>query len=176
MTQLQFFEEKLKGVSPFTKKNYSVYIRLLDTKLGSKVASRAELYEIMNTIIADYDKDDGRSGLMARSAFIKLLKLHGIPSSDANDALIKVKEKERRILKKWVSFGIIKKISNNCNDSTLQLIIMTQYETCSRIEDILNLKVNNIDFEDGVIRMTTMKTGISKVNALTKHTLEMLRT
>lgn len=169
MAYADLFNEKVKGLSQITKNNYLTYIRLLDEKVGQKVTSRSDLCDIMNAIIDDFnliedkkskkeDKQDKRGGGMARSAYIKLLKILGMSSTDASDALVKAKEKERRILKKWVSFGVIKKISKNCGDSTLQLIIMTQYETCSRIEDVLNLKVNNIDFEDEVIRMTSLKT------------------
>lgn len=172
------FKDNVKDLSSKTFSSYLSYIRRLDKAFEESPArDNTELIQKMNDFIVECNKGEEdnkgeKGGLMARSAFIKLLKVLGETNPDFK--LISAKSKEREILLKWLKFPVIKQIVDGCEDKELKLIMMLQYETCSRIGDILNLKVGNVD-EDRIVRFVTQKVGNIKTNAITKGTYDLFK-
>jgi len=162
-----------KNLANKSRNSYLVYIRKLEEELKKyKKVDDNILISEMNKLISHYNSTQG-GGVVCRNAFAKLLKI--LEKRELRDKLEKGKKRERRIAKKFLSFQQIKVIIDRCKDEELKLIMMIQYETCSRVGDMLKLNVENIDFDENLVRFVEEKTGKLRVCAITNRLASLLK-
>ena len=175
MNLTKIFENhySVKSLAEKSRHTYLVYIRKLDKEL--KKYSDVDddiLISAMNKIISHYNDTQG-GGNVCKRAFVKLLVI--LDKHDLAKKLAKGKKRDRKIEKKYLSFQQIKIIIDKCKDEELKLIMMLQYETCSRVGDMLKLNVENVDFDENLIRFVEEKTGRLRTCAITDKACNLLK-
>jgi integrase len=168
----QHFKNEVKDVSDRTMRNYLYYINRLPIQTPKDFVSTDD-NKLIQILIKSINGTPERGRLMARASMIKLLTLFNKESLSIK--LPKYKLPVRRIGKKWLSFGEIKKIVDSTNDDLLKLTIMLQYDCCSRISSILNLKVEDIIDTSKQIIIVEEKTNERRTATLSNKTFELLK-
>ena len=113
---------KIRNLNIKTKYNYNVFIRRLKYKNTENVLEE-DVIQNMNEVILECDKT-GNNAMLARNAYINVCNVLNIENN--HDKLLKVKVKERKVLKKWVSFDVLKKIIDHIYINELQLQMIVQ--------------------------------------------------
>jgi len=167
----KLFEKEVKDIDKGTLKRYIIYLKRIPIKTEEELKTIPDdkLVEILNKQLKETHE---RSRMMARSAFIKLLLL--LNKENLKLRLLKPRKIPRKILKKWLEFNTIKKIVDSCDDLTLKLIIMLQYDTCTRISAVLGISLEDIiDFKKVVVFEKKVARG--RTVSLSKKTQELLK-
>ena len=84
--------------------------------------------------------------------------------------------KRRKYEKKWLEFDVLKSIIENTKNPMDRLVLKLQYDSASRVTEILRLKRENIDLNAGSITLEVLKSdGKIKTRFLSEATLKDLR-
>lgn len=78
--------------------------------------------------------------------------------------------RERRHKKKSIPFSAIKSVVTSSNNQTLKALIMLQYETGARIDEVLDMRCEDIDFDNKKVVVGGRKGSNSRTITLTAKT------
>ena len=175
------FNSYARDISDKTRNAYSVHLRRLPFKSLAEVKQMDDekLVKVMNDLIR---KSPERSRILVRSAYMKLLTIIG--KSDLSIRLSKYKQLVRKVRKKFLTFEQIKELVNACETvfpekdvMLMKLLIMIQYDICSRISAVLNIRYGDIIFENGMPnKIVVIETKVNRLRTVTlsEKTAELL--
>lgn len=174
MKEVTTFKLYLDGVvSDITLKNYISHYKHLpfDTPQELTECLKDDEKATVKTL-TNWIDNEGKIP-MRKSVVLWLLEMVG--RKDIKKYFKKLHQRDRVVKQKYLSFPEIKRIVKNTSDIELKLLIRMQYELACRISELLNVKVDEIDFENKVVLLKRLKGGNVITKALSADTFLLLK-
>jgi integrase/recombinase XerD len=135
-------ELKLRGFSPLTVRNYSFFVEKF---LHSAKKNATEINEDdAKTYLGGLFEDKSKNTIMLAAAALKFFYTQVLNKDFSN---VRIPKKEKR-LPEVLTKDEVKKMIDSADNRKSKLIISMLYSSGLRVSELVNLKVNDLDFKE----------------------------
>jgi len=135
-------ELKMRGLSPLTAKNYAFFVEKF-LKHSGKNAEEVNQMDAKNYLAGLYDSKSKNTIMLAAAA----LKFFFIEIIKKEFSQIRVPKKEKR-LPEVLTKDEVRNLIKACDNIKSRLIVSLLYSSGLRVSELVNLKVNNVNFSE----------------------------
>jgi integrase/recombinase XerD len=135
-------ELKLRGFSPLTLRNYSFFVDKF-LKYTNKASKDLDTDDVKSYLGSLFENKSKNTIMLAAAA----IKFFFVEILDKDFSKIKIPKKEKR-LPEVLTKDEIKKLINACETKKSKLMISLLYSSGLRVSELVNLKPEDIDFEE----------------------------
>jgi len=137
-------ELKLRGFSPLTVRNYSFFVQKFLKHADKPVKDLTE--DDIKNYLASLFEDKSKNTIMLAAAALKFFYVEVLHKEVSK---IKIPKKDRR-LPEVLTKEEVKKLINSAETKKSRLIMSLLYSSGLRVSEVVNLKTQDIDFEENI--------------------------
>jgi integrase/recombinase XerD len=135
-------ELKIRGFSPLTVRNYTFFVKKFLEKTNKQSSKLNE--DDVKAYLSDMFDTKSKNTIMLAAASLKFFYIEVLKKEFAN---IPLPRKERR-LPEVLTKAEVKNLIESTDTIKSRLIVSLLYSTGLRVSELVNLKVENLEFED----------------------------
>ena len=162
-------ELKIRGFSPLTVRNYSFFVEKFLAKQDKKVDDLDE--DDVKLFLSDMFESKSKNTIMLAAASLKFFYQEILGKEFSK---IKMPKKDRK-LPEILNKGEVKELIENADNQKSRLIISMLYSTGLRVSELVNLKSEDINFNENTGWVRSGKGGKDRLFAISQQLGEDLQ-
>jgi len=162
-------ELKIRGFSPLTTRNYSFFVEKFLSRIGKKPNDLDE--DDVKLYLSEMFDSKSKNTIMLAAASIKFFYGEILGKEFGN---IKMPKKDKR-LPEVLTKDEVKNLIDNSDNRKSKLIISLLYSTGLRVSELVNLRINDVDFNEKTGWVRGGKGGKDRIFTLSEKLCEDLK-